>query len=40
MKISHFHFQQELVDQSEEIKFNISVKAVSILRYIIDHMSK
>ncbi|XP_028397548.1 zinc finger MYND domain-containing protein 10-like [Dendronephthya gigantea] len=30
---------KELVDQAEEIRFNVSVKAVSILRYILDHMS-
>lgn len=30
---------KELVDQAEEIRFNVSVKAVSILRYIIDHIS-
>ncbi len=35
-----FSIQQELVDQAEEIRFNVSVKAVSILRYIVDHMSR
>lgn len=30
---------KELLKQVDEIRFNVSVKAVSILRYIIDHMS-